>query len=92
VDRDFSRWSPLLVFGGIWSRSSESSASARKRTEDSAAQHLRMAWRAMLLSAGLSCAGRAHAAAGARARVGRSRVACIGVCSVAARAGATVHV
>jgi hypothetical protein len=32
VDRDFSRWAPLLVFGGIWSRCSASSASARKRT------------------------------------------------------------
>jgi hypothetical protein len=41
VDQDFSRWAPLLVFGGIWSRCSASSASARKRTEDSAAVHLR---------------------------------------------------
>ena len=31
VDRDFSRCAPLLVFGGIWSRCSASSASAQKR-------------------------------------------------------------
>ena len=31
MDRDFSRWAPLLVFGGIWSRCSASSASPRTR-------------------------------------------------------------